>query len=291
MDFGGEFMKRIVILFVLAAIVVSLLLLMLLPLKRQNSKQMIKAIQQSDYTLLTELVEKSPEAALQSPNASPNWWLVLMDTPAYDVFPPFHRACYQGDLEAVQIILAVGISVNHPDSYGNYSPLMACMISDSNQKTYIANLLLDNGADPFVKCELNIYPDALCQSICLLQDMTGSEQEKEVALFERILQMASPETYDFGEALNTAVVLNNSYATRRILEFASVSVNSPLVVNGYVWAASLLHRAVERNASLEYIQFLLSIGADKTLTDKNGKTAYDYAIENGYTELAELLKP
>ena len=41
----------------------------------------------------------------------------------------------------------------------------------------------------------------------------------------------------------------------------------------------------------EMVEMLLSHGADKTLTDANGKTAYDYAVENGYTELAELLKP
>ena len=39
----------------------------------------------------------------------------------------------------------------------------------------------------------------------------------------------------------------------------------------------------------EMVEMLLSHGADKTLTDANGKTAYDYAVENGYTELAELL--
>ena len=37
--------------------------------------------------------------------------------------------------------------------------------------------------------------------------------------------------------------------------------------------------------------FLLENGADKTIKDNDGKTAYDYAVSNGNTELAELLKP
>ncbi|XP_072938114.1 3'-5' RNA helicase YTHDC2-like [Epargyreus clarus] len=36
-------------------------------------------------------------------------------------------------------------------------------------------------------------------------------------------------------------------------------------------------------------QQVLRIGADPTLKDKNGKTAYDYAVENGHTECANLL--
>jgi len=39
------------------------------------------------------------------------------------------------------------------------------------------------------------------------------------------------------------------------------------------------------------LKFLLENGADKSIKDNDGKTAYDYAVENGNTELAELLKP
>ncbi len=36
--------------------------------------------------------------------------------------------------------------------------------------------------------------------------------------------------------------------------------------------------------------FLIQSGADVSLKDTQGKTAYDYAIENGHYELAELIK-
>ncbi|XP_049871809.1 3'-5' RNA helicase YTHDC2-like [Pectinophora gossypiella] len=39
----------------------------------------------------------------------------------------------------------------------------------------------------------------------------------------------------------------------------------------------------------ETAQQILQIGADPTIKDKNGKTAYDYATDNGHTECAKLL--
>lgn len=39
----------------------------------------------------------------------------------------------------------------------------------------------------------------------------------------------------------------------------------------------------------ETIAQMLQIGADPSAKDKDGKTAYDYAVENGYTECAKLL--
>ena len=41
---------------------------------------------------------------------------------------------------------------------------------------------------------------------------------------------------------------------------------------------------------LENVKLLVESGADKTIQDNAGKTAYDYAVENGFSDLAELLK-
>ncbi|NLY31477.1 MAG: ankyrin repeat domain-containing protein [Firmicutes bacterium] len=41
----------------------------------------------------------------------------------------------------------------------------------------------------------------------------------------------------------------------------------------------------------EIVELLLEHGADKSIKDSSGKTAYDYAVEEDNLELAELLKP
>lgn len=45
-----------------------------------------------------------------------------------------------------------------------------------------------------------------------------------------------------------------------------------------------------RDSTPEMVKMLLDYGADPSYTDEDGKTAYDYAVEEGHTELAELLK-
>jgi len=46
-----------------------------------------------------------------------------------------------------------------------------------------------------------------------------------------------------------------------------------------------------KHNAITAVKWLIDKGADKSIKDAAGKTAYDYAIENGFTDLAELLKP
>lgn len=58
------------------------------------------------------------------------------------------------------------------------------------------------------------------------------------------------------------------------------------------WDATPIITAVysESGSEMEMVQLLLDYGADPTAVDADGMTAYDYAIDYGYTELSELLK-
>ena len=44
-----------------------------------------------------------------------------------------------------------------------------------------------------------------------------------------------------------------------------------------------------KEKALKHTREMLENGADKSLTDDNGKTAYDYAIETGNQEIIDLL--
>ena len=48
--------------------------------------------------------------------------------------------------------------------------------------------------------------------------------------------------------------------------------------------------AVHSAIGVEIVELLLENGADKTLMDSGGKTAYDYAIENRDAVLRDILK-
>ena len=51
-----------------------------------------------------------------------------------------------------------------------------------------------------------------------------------------------------------------------------------------------LMMSAENNA-IDTAKLLLEHGADRSIKNNDGKTAYDLALEKGHTELAELLKP
>ena len=48
--------------------------------------------------------------------------------------------------------------------------------------------------------------------------------------------------------------------------------------------------AAAANGQQEAVEYLLSKGGYKRLTDLSGRTAYDYAVASGWTNLANLLK-
>ena len=55
----------------------------------------------------------------------------------------------------------------------------------------------------------------------------------------------------------------------------------------YTGKTLLMNAAIAGNLNL--VEYLISVGADIMIQDQNGKTAFDYAIENGYSDISELL--
>ena len=87
----------------------------------------------------------------------------------------------------------------------------------------------------------------------------------------------------------TAIEKNDVYQIEKIIK---EEPNSNLVWKGIWGSKSPLSRAVISNAE-EFeaiVKLLLEYGADKTYIDESGKSAYDYAMENGNLVCQELLK-
>ena len=74
------------------------------------------------------------------------------------------------------------------------------------------------------------------------------------------------------------------------VELVKLLLNSKVTVNqlNYNHASALIFAATFGRA--EIIQMLLKAGADKSIKDSNGKTAYDQAIMQGNDAIAQLLQ-
>lgn len=199
---------------------------------------------------------------------------------------PLVEACRCRDVTAVRTLLKNGANPNF--SYkGYFYPLEAvCPITD--EASYeIAKLLIEYGADAnlhasswnVLECELLHYQiivekngeDFFSESICFLIDHGADVKQKAFGDSCFLIHLAVYRTS--GKVLQLMI---NEYGAE--VDALDSNGKTPLIL------------AAERGKE-EMVTILLQNHASKTITDTAGKTAYDYAVENGYTELAELLKP
>ena len=89
---------------------------------------------------------------------------------------------------------------------------------------------------------------------------------------------------DGSTALQYAITWGDAEATQWLIE------NGADVNTTDNWGSTPLINAVYYSSGVEIVERLLQSGADKTIEDSEGKTAYDYAIENKDPSLRDLLK-
>ena len=90
----------------------------------------------------------------------------------------------------------------------------------------------------------------------------------------------------YGNLMYQAAAGDDDRLLAYLWEHYEMNVDQPS--NGMCRTALMF--AVMRDARRS-CQFLLNHGAEKSVTDAEGKTAYDIALELGYTEIAEMVRP
>ena len=101
-----------------------------------------------------------------------------------------------------------------------------------------------------------------------------------------MLQKVDQDTYDYGNLMEYIISIHDVATLKLLFENASFDVNQYECCG----KSALITSVVKPYPNVEIIELLIANGAEKSFRDQNNKTAYDYAIENGLTEIAELLK-
>ena len=247
------------------------------------AKQLVAAIKEENIEEVTRILDKKPDCVNALPSLLPLWMHGILD---YRVMYPLTEACYTGNVELVKLLLDRGADINCNDGL---TPLYATYVSKNENWYEISLLLLDNGADINYKTEYSGKNTAILLDIMVKQplekDSYVAEREGEVmAAFLYAMERCDHSQVDWNQVLQKGVFYNRVEITKYLLE------NGYCNANDHKGNMTPLMFAA-RNCSAEMVELLLSYGADKAVTDKGGKTAYDYAIENGYTDIAELIKP
>ena len=203
---------------------------------------------------------------------------------------PLVEACYYGNVQAVETLLNNGANPNY-SIRDNWTPIEAAVHGRASEEdsTKIIKLLVEYGADvdKYESTEPVLFTFAGRLTL-----KNHAEHEQEMILW----------LLDHGAMPNEPVDNQNilHYAARGT-DFAFVSTlieNYHFDVNaqGFEGQTPLIAALRYNNPSatdeqvLAVVQTLIASGADVSVMDDHGKTAYDYAIENNRDDVAEILE-
>jgi len=243
------------------------------------SRKVIDAIKREDITELRTLVQ-SPFGNL---NSKPRLWIyeVLSET---NESTPLEVACKLGNPEIVKMLLENGAKVNYTHwdkSRSQGSPLMNAVSSQSDKRLQVTKLLVEYGAD--VNYEDVAHNDALS---CLVY--ASFERDDTIEIIEYLEQNGMDLYKRYSTSENTLLhkaCENDSFVViQYLVKHRGFSVN---VVNadGDTPLIYFLRFASSRDKNT--LLFLIQEGADIETKNKEGKAAYDYAIERhpGFADL------
>ncbi len=177
---------------------------------------------------------------------------------------PLAEACSTGNLEIVKLLIEHGATAEYRDGCG-WSPLRKTLFYFHPDDIEMVKLLLENGAS--------------------LDDL-----ESDCLPVFAAAQM-TPKVFDKTKANGTVFSSGYDEETAKgiteivIMLLGDKSVDITTSTNGQ----SLLMLAVQKD-NVYLAQYLISAGCDVDYIEKNGKTALDFAVENGNEEMIMLLK-
>lgn len=196
---------------------------------------------------------------------------------------PLILACKEGNQEIIEILIENGADVNKCDDWAKQAPLEYSLASESKNRFEIAMYLIENGAN--YKSYSGTYSPIERAVIIFDSDDEGTIMQG-FELFEFLIQNVDEiETaYGIHTLLTFASGNNNKMAVEYLIknQYSKVDEKNENGMTGLMVAA--------KNNARDACQKLLELGADITIEDSEGKTAYDYAIENGSEDIASLLK-
>jgi len=178
-------------------------------------------------------------------------------------------AAYSGDLKITKLLVENKANINITDKKG-YTPLM---IASAFGHFEIVKYLVDK------KANLNTVDNSG------YTPLTAALSRNKTDIFKYLLEKgAKSDLKDAIHPIFVAISVNNIEIIKLLVENKKVNVNlqNEKGVTPLILAANFNNKDI--------IQYLLKKKADKSLKDKNNKTAFDYAHQKKNKEIIELLQ-
>lgn len=195
---------------------------------------------------------------------------------------PLIAACKRGNHEIVKLLVECGVDVNKKDNYTKQCPLLAALHGNKANRFSLGMYLIEHGADIHSEQRTS---SPIAETILVLDEDSPDTVQEGFALFQYLIEhgvgLSIPMSHE--NALTYAAHYNNPLVIQYLIDNQYYDVNS--YDNNQNTA--LIVAAKEDNVAT--VRLLLSFGADPSMRDINGMTAYDHAVENQFTNIASLL--
>lgn len=199
---------------------------------------------------------------------------------------PLNEACVIGNIDLIELLIESGADVNCNDGL---TPLSITYSSKVDNWYVISQILIENGASLDYTTEYSGEKSSVLQDIvqnrpgASLSSYEPDNEEEVIKSFNYALENCDHNNVNWMRVLQHSVSNDRIEIVKLLLDQKYCDVNDMTVgVTALMFAA--------RDSTIEMLQLLLDYGADKNIKSSNGNTAYDYAVERGFMELAELLK-
>lgn len=231
--------------------------------------------------LVNEIIKKHPNSVNTLPSIMPRWWNVLLENRN---FFPLQEACHKGNVDMAKLLIKAGADVNSVDPYIGSTPLLMTLASTAENRFDIAFLLIEYGADINANRRDRQGDSVISESVIFRDTDSEIVRQRGYQLFDYLFANCQLTDIDWVPILMDSAYFENINAAKALLDSGVVNINT---INSSGQTA--LIKAV-LGKSKDMVSFLLEKGADKSVKDNDGKTAYDYAVENGNKEILKLLK-
>ena len=207
---------------------------------------------------------------------------------------PLISACELGNKEIIDILLDRGARINKTDNVRTvkYTPINAVLESDNENRYELAIYLLERGSRIDNK---DVAERVLGKTLFVDLDATKKEVDEGYELFGLVMKsLADNDYFDWWVKVNgyekNVAVYCAQYRNDKAIEYLIAYDRQNTVKQKENDGTTALIAAAKAD-NIEIVTLLVGAGASLTAKDGAGKTAYDYAVEKGYADIAETVKP
>ena len=245
-----------------------------------SSVKIVEGIKKGDIVGVSQILQKEPSAVNLPASFVPKGLYVLLTD--HHVPYPLIEACYTDNIDIVKLLVEAGANVN---CYNGTTPLSVVYQSKKDNWYEISQYLIRNGASLDYKTSNSGGYSAIFYDIVQERREKGypNDEENVSVAFNYALKNSDHSNVNWMRVLQHSVSNDRIEIVKILLEQEYCNVNDTSVgMTALMFAA--------RDSTPEMVQLLLDYGAEKSYTSPDGRTAYEYALEQKNADNASILE-